>query len=159
VALAQAPHRTLGKNLEKEIHAQYQRGASNQIQWSDPWIKYLEHNLEQYITHTEACFLGYLKWRTLHVLERLLAATTALNLHRISQPPLSTNAIKGHSTRKGPLEGKLSAIPLVQMENWTPWITPTGGNGLAGLEGLCKSVENPHQGRTKHPQMGPFPNR
>jgi hypothetical protein len=78
--MAQAPHKTLGKNMENKICAHYQRRAANQIQRSSIGIQYLEHSLEQSDAHTETCLLGDKEWRTLHVLERLLATTTPLTI-------------------------------------------------------------------------------
>jgi hypothetical protein len=45
VAMAQAPHRTLGTNMEKEICTCHTRRETNQIQRSDPGIQYMEHDL------------------------------------------------------------------------------------------------------------------
>jgi hypothetical protein len=80
----------------------------------------MEHSLVQSTSHIETFFLGDTKWREVLILARLLASISTIALNRRDKPPSSTNAIQGHTTCKGSLEGKLVATPLAHMEDSTP---------------------------------------
>jgi hypothetical protein len=76
VEMVKEASRPLGVPLEEKIHTFHTGKRTNQMEWSRPWISYLECGQAKQGDDHGPCFLGTSRWDLDPFLERLLAAAS-----------------------------------------------------------------------------------